>query len=144
MAGLDEYEAKMLARHKATTGSSDIAGPDLHARTEFTCGLCATFAAALHDRTGWDIAAEFENSDDIAHVWCVNENGNAVDINGVHSKAWARTPFSGGKPGKIAPYPRSECNSTSPHAESDFQWANEILDAHPELYLLPPTAKPIF
>lgn len=142
MTEFDAHEAQMLQKHRATTGS-ELDGPDLHARTEFTCGLCAVFAAALHDRMGWDIVAEYENEEDIAHVWCVNDSGKAVDINGVHPTSWARTPFSEAKPGRIAPYSRSDCDSSSPDTDNEFQWANEIIDAHLELYECDPFPKPI-
>lgn len=134
---MDEHDVQMLARHKATTGS-ELDGPDLNARFEFTCGRCAVLAAAIHDRTGWEIFAEFgdETDFDVEHVWVVNDYGRAVDINGVHSSNWAKTPFSDKEPKRIAPFPRNECTSDFPSDRDDFAWANEILDTHPELYSL--------
>lgn len=133
ITAMHDYDAKMLEAHQAITNSYN-GGPDLYARTEFTCGLCATFAAALHDRTGWNISAEYESNGDIVHVWCVNEDGKAVDINGTHNSAWAKTPFSETTPHLIKPLSRSECNSTSHNAENDFEWANEIINSHSDLY----------
>lgn len=133
ITAMHDHDAKMLEAHQAITNSY-IGGPDLYARTEFTCGLCATFAASLHDRTGWNIYAEYERNGDIVHVWCINEDGKAVDINGTHISSWAKTPFSESTPFAIKPLLRSECNSISQNAVDDFRWANEIIDDYPELY----------
>jgi hypothetical protein len=98
---------------------------DAHAITEFTTGACGYLAVALHDVTGWSIMAELERDDEIAHIWVVNDHGDAVDINGVHDGGWAATKYSGAAPGRIASLPREEAIGP---ARPDFvEWAEALV-----------------
>jgi hypothetical protein len=107
---------------------------DDHAIVEFTTGACGYLAVALHDLTGWSIFAEYEHppyTEDIAHIWVVNEDGLAVDVNGVHSTAWAKTKYSGKKPGRIAAISRSEALGTPNQKDQEYSdWALELIQAN--------------
>lgn len=132
---MDDYELKLFEQHKNITGYENI-GPVYHARSEFTCGLCGVFAAALHDKTGWKIFAEYENEIliDIVHIWVVNESDQAVDINGTHRTNFAATPFTDLKQKNryILPFARDQCMNDNCHVE--YQWATEIISEFSSLY----------
>lgn len=129
-----EEERESYARHRAMTGSG-VAGPDGHARVSFTCGLCCVFAAALHDRTGWRIVAEYENGgEDLAHAWVVDPDGRAVDVNGIHEGGWARTPYSEKEAGPVRSLGRDECLRIDGNLDEDYLWAAGLIEAWPELY----------
>lgn len=108
-------------------------GIDEFVITEFTCGACYQLAQQIHLLTGWPIFAEIiyedEESKDFLHAWVVNNEGFAVDINGIHSNGWAKTKFSKEKPeGEIVGYLTNEtfgCYS---------QWAKEIVHSFPEYF----------
>jgi hypothetical protein len=108
-------------------------GLDYHTRTEFICGGCYDLAQQIHLLTGWKIYAEIEFSDckedgaeHFIHAWVVNDEGNAVDISGVHSGNWAKTKFSEDKPkGIIIEYPAD--NSFGYYS----QWAKHITETMP-------------
>jgi hypothetical protein len=113
---------------------------DNYTVSEFTCGGCGAFATALHDRTGWRIMAEYEPGPEvwIAHVWVVNPDGRAVDIQGIHDDEWAPTCFSGDAPaGRVVAITRDEAADKDEGPGSHFEWACEILDAWPERFSLP-------
>ena len=69
--------------------------------SEFIAGNCAYLAAALHEKTGWEIFEEYSPKDDFTfdrydhvHAWVKNPHGNAVDILGEHQGNWAATKHS--------------------------------------------------
>lgn len=70
-------------------------GIDEFVITEFTCGACYQLAQQIHLLTRWPIYAEIiyekDQSEDFLHAWVVNNEGYAVDINGIHSNGWAKT-----------------------------------------------------
>lgn len=113
-----------------------IAGAVLDAITitEFNCGACGDFAAVLHDLTGWPIKAEFHPKGDIEHVWVVNPDGRAVDVNGVHQDDLAVTPYSTPARERTAWISRNEASSESRFAVQNRQWAKALLDRYPEMF----------
>jgi hypothetical protein len=112
-------------------------GIDRFVKLEFTTGACGYFAAALHDRTGWPIMAEYDHDhpDEVAHVFVLNPDGKAVDIRGIHDGDWAETDFSDPTrgPGPIHPMSREEA-ATDDGVGGYLEWANTILDYFPERY----------
>lgn len=66
----------------------------------FLGGSCGSLALALHNATGWPARAS-QN-----HVWVVNNEGNAVDIRGVHEGPDAHLPGDEGMAAQ--PYQLSE------------------------------------
>lgn len=119
-------------------------GIDNFVRTEFTCGSCGYLALALHEVTGWPIMAVFESSSPyeeptIEHVWVVNPQGKAVDVNGVHPTGYAKTKYDG---------PSSGANDVRP-LDSDFvrkemadegalAWARPLVKNFPEHFGISP------
>lgn len=112
---------------------SQVAPVDEHAIVEFTTGACGYLAVALHDMTGWPVRAEYEHppwDSDIAHIWVVNDDGFAVDINGVHGTSWAKTRYSSSVPGPISSIGREEALGK---CDEDFQaWARELIADNPD------------
>ncbi|MDW9478973.1 hypothetical protein GOB57_09795 [Sinorhizobium meliloti] len=102
--------------------------------TEFNCGACGDFAAALHDLTGWPIKAEFHPNGDIEHVWVVNPEGRAVDVNGIHQDDMPVTPYSAPVRARTAWLPRNEASSNSRFAEQNRKWAKALLNRYPEMF----------
>jgi hypothetical protein len=114
----------------------EIIAIDENAVVEFTTAGCGYLAVALHDITGWPLYAEYEihRPDDVTHIWVLNDEGLAVDINGVHGNRWARTKYSGVEPGPISPVGRAEAIGS----DDDFlAWARELITAFPEHFGLP-------
>ncbi len=115
---------------------------DEHAIIEFTTGACGYLAVVLHDMTGWPLRVEFEHPPhgaDIAHIWVLNDDGLAVDINGVHATAWAKTKYSEDKPGQMQPIDREEALGL---ADEDFlSWARELIADNPEHFGNPLTVQ---
>lgn len=66
-------------------------GIDSWTERSFLEGNCGFLAAALAEATGWEIVAEHAGADG-AHVWVVNDQGRAVDIQGVHPTSYAEFP----------------------------------------------------
>lgn len=103
-------------------------GIDYFVRTEFTTGGCGQLAAAIHDRTGWPIYVD-EDGDEWGHAYCINPNGHAVDINGVHPSDWAQTKYSINK-GNIRKVNRKEISNDGP--DGYYGWATALLDNFPD------------
>jgi len=89
----------------------------------FQGGDCGTFAYALHQRTGWQAMAS-EN-----HVWLVNPDGKAVDINGVHETDMIRLPGDEGL--TVHPHRISERDVQD---RDNLAWANQIIANHPSRF----------
>lgn len=104
-------------------------GIDPFVRTEFTCGGCYSLAYALHKKTGWKMRQEMEPDDpkQVRHVWVVNDQGKAVDINGVHPTGRAPTQWSPGRPGRIVNV-RPDPKETSRYY---MPWAKQVVKSHP-------------
>jgi hypothetical protein len=112
---------------------------DYHTRTEFTCGYCCSLAAVLHDLTGWPIRAHVDADDEVVHAWVVNEEGRAVDINGIHPGGIAATKYSAiGKAARVRPMDRNDLTSESSAAQEVEEWALELARSHPKHFALPP------
>jgi hypothetical protein len=81
-------------------------GIDNFVRSTFSTGGCGYLAVAVNEKTGWPIHAEMSPDGDVDHIWCVNDAGLAVDINGVHPEAFAQSKFNDPEwgPNKIAPH----------------------------------------
>jgi hypothetical protein len=110
-----------------------MADIDEHAIVEFTTGACGYLAVVLHDLTGWQLWAEYEkepHDGGIAHIWVLNDESRAVDINGVHEGHWAKTKYSDPKPGRIAMIDRASALERLDAEYSD--WAAEIVAENPE------------
>lgn len=101
---------------------------DKFTRDKFVDGLCCYLAVALHDRTGWPIYAEFEN-DLISHAWVMNNDGLAVDINGIHAGNRAVTYASSSNPGSIKPVDAARVRRRDDYFED---WANKLIQKYPE------------
>jgi hypothetical protein len=115
-----------------------MADIDEHAIVEFTTGGCGYLAVVLHDLTGWQLWAEYEKAPhggDIAHIWALNDDGFAVDINGVHEGRWAKTKYSDPEPGWIAMVDRAFVLER--HDAEYSEWAAEIVAENPEHFGLP-------
>jgi len=102
--------------------------------SEFNCGACGDLAAVLHDMTGWPLRAEYDAAGDVAHIWVVNEAGQAVDINGVHAHDRAISPFSPARPGKIKDIARDEATADNRHSTEYREWAHSLITRHPERF----------
>lgn len=108
-------------------------GIDNFVRAEFSAGYCAYLARALHEVTGWPVMAELDSRGlgHIEHVWVVNHQGKAVDINGVHPSDYARTKYSEPTPGKIIQVPNIERQAP----EDDYgvlDWARQLVELFPK------------
>ena len=102
-------------------------GIDDFVKTEFTCGGCYDLAYVLREITGWDIYVELDGND-ILHAWVKNEDGCAVDINGVHSGNWAKTGYHDDMPkGRIEKY-----DNPNDGLGNFGDWAKEIVKEFPE------------
>lgn len=97
---------------------------------EFTCGLCAELAVTLHLRHGWPLYAEWADDGGLYHAWVVNDAGRAVDINGVHDSAHARTFYDPDT--RVAPTTLDALDAMGLNAEG-LAWAEEILAARSDL-----------
>ncbi|VWC82594.1 hypothetical protein BLA39750_01313 [Burkholderia lata] len=97
---------------------------------EFTCGLCSELAITLHDRYGWALMAEIANDGGLFHAWVVNERGNAIDINGVHTDGIARTYTDDST--TIRTLSRAQLLAFGVN-QGGLTWAIEIVDAKPRL-----------
>ena len=105
---------------------------DDHAIVEFTTGACGYLAVVLHDLTGWPLRVEYEHppsEGDVAHIWVVNDDGKAVDINGVHSGSWAKTKYSGPIPGRISVISRA--GALGREDPGYMEWAKELIEVNP-------------
>lgn len=102
-------------------------GLDEFVRTEFTCGGCGYLALALHDLTGWPIRAFGDD-----HIWVINPQGRAVDINGVHPEDYALTQWDDG----VAPGQAQDIDPETLRSELQdsgmLKWAREIIEHFPE------------
>lgn len=99
----------------------------------FMEGNCGYFALALSEATDWEIVMEM-NGRDGNHVWCVNDQGRAVDIRGVHKTAYAAFP------GCPSPKRRDviECSASQLHSmcysEAILERAREIVRLCPQRF----------
>lgn len=119
-------------------------GIDNLVRSEFSTGGCGYLALALTEKTGWPVVAETSEDGDIEHIWCVNANGMAVDINGVHPEAFAQSKFNDpewrpnkimphdmvGKRGKVIPISCETLDGFC-HEQMTMDWAREIVELFP-------------
>jgi len=97
---------------------------DDYTKTEFQTGGCYALAQLISIITGWTLFVEVEknsNNLSIIHAFCVNDDGFAVDINGIHSEDYAKTDFSDYKIGNIIKYQNDE------HFGYYSEWAYEII-----------------
>ena len=99
---------------------------------EFNCGACGDLAAVLHDRTGWPIMAELDAEGDVEHIWVVDDDGRAIDINGIHPDGRAVTPYSSPGSGRIVPMSRAEASGAGRHCVENREWAMALVARYPE------------
>lgn len=102
--------------------------------SEFNCGACGDLAAYLHELTGWEIWAELADNGDIEHAWVVNDDGNAVDINGVHEGMRAVTPYSSRIAGRLVPLAKEDCAGKGRFGEEYRAWAAALVERYPERF----------
>lgn len=107
---------------------------DEFTRTEFVCGACGDFAAVLHDLTGWPLRAGLDKQGDIEHVWVLNAEGRAVDVNGVHDTDLAATPYSVPSRDRTISISRSKVTSDDRWAKSNRHWASDLIKRYPEIF----------
>jgi hypothetical protein len=105
--------------------------------SEFNCGACGDFAAVMHDITGWPMRAELDSSGDVEHVWVVDPDGRAIDINGHHSGSRAITPYSNAKSGRIVDIAREDASSDNRYGQENRLWARALIDRYPDRFGLP-------
>lgn len=134
--GVGQVEAAFSRLAKEIAQDACIAGAayDDFTRTEFNCGACGDFASALHDLTGWSIMAEFSGVDDIEHIWVVNDEGRAVDVNGIHDDGVAITPYSIPNRNRVLPIERHEAVSDDDYSLRNRYWAHALIKRFPELF----------
>lgn len=105
--------------------------------TEFNCGACGDFAAVMHDLTGWPMRAELDSAGDVEHVWVVDPDGRAIDVNGHHVGSRAITPYSNAKPGRLIDIARNDATADNRHGHENRQWAKALIDRYPGRFGLP-------
>lgn len=126
-------------------------GIDDFVRTEFTCGRCAYLALVLNEIGLGRIWAEIDEYGDLGHVWIVNQQGRAVDINGVHPNRVAKTKYN--DPRWLAkqgaePTPRGEVQDITSKIDTlldgvdtdAMDWARQIVANHPKHFGIDPNA----
>lgn len=108
----------------------------------FTERQCTAFALELHKLTGWPIFGEFDRGwkpcpETLRHAWVVNDDGNAVDINGIHGGNYAMTKYSDPPDsinfdGKIVSLKKAQLELKSHRKYSAI--AREIIKRHPRRF----------
>jgi hypothetical protein len=98
-------------------------------------------AVVLHDQFGWRLFAEYRRAPqetDIYHMWALNEDGRAVDINGVHLTDRAEAKYSYGDVGRIEMIDRATALGAADTRLLD--WARLLVEANPTHFGLAPTS----
>ena len=137
---INELNPKQVDDRISIKESSSRMGPKI---TEmFTAGGCQSFALQLHELTGWPMFGEFEKGckpsfETLRHAWVVNDDGNAVDISGIHDGNYARTKYSdptnSGDFGKVVPIKKGQFELPKNNKKYSVI-AKEIIKRYPERF----------
>jgi hypothetical protein len=100
-------------------------------------------AVVLHDKFGWQLFAEYRRAPretEIYHMWAVNNEGRAVDINGIHHTDRAEAKYSYGEVGRIEMIDRVTALGAAD--EELLGWARLLVGENPEHFgLIPSSAR---
>ena len=108
-----------------------------HSITEYITGGCYDLAVILHKLTGFPIFAEVSENNGVVHAWVVNNDGQAIDIYGLHETNWAKTELSSDKPlGKIVPYPVEEQYLKQGYKSEYTDWTIELIKSNQKHFCL--------
>jgi hypothetical protein len=110
--------------------------------SEHIAGYCHYLAAAIHEITGWTVYEERNVDHKHVHSWALNDNNQAVDINGAHNGNWAATKYSKKMPeGIIITTEQLEVDDLLSIKPADLitsydsiSWARDIVNKYPELF----------